>query len=312
MPGGPFRALHVTVDPSNAHTLYAGTYGYGLFRSTDAGATWSEANAGMHSVGINAIAIDPVLPRVIFAGTNSLGVFKSTDAGATWNRLSDGYAGGGLIRAVAIAPTSPTQSLYATDLNSGVFVSPDSGVTWGRARWFRPFPGALAFHPEHAEIAYASAVGGGVFKSTNGGQSWTAVNTGLDNLDTDGLILDPANPETIFVAAGQAIYRSDNAAQTWTRMRTSFRSRALAISSQGSAKGTWYAGGGGMFKSTDAGHTWTAIADGLPSPVLIRSLAVDPSHPEVVYAGTEGSGLYKTGDGGKSWHLTGAAATALK
>src|ERR1035438_8547352 len=80
----------------------------------------------------------------------------------------------------------------------------------------------------------------------------------------------------------------------------------LAISSDHSGAGTWYAGGDGIFKSTDGGHTWTAIDSGLPSPVLLQSLAIDPAHPEIVYAGTEGSGMYKTINGGASWQLIGA------
>ena len=86
-PGGDVRAL--AIDPITPRTLYAGTYGGGVFKSTDAGATWSAANTGLDSTGVTALAIDPNTPSTLYAGTGG-GVFKSTDAGATWGAATPG------------------------------------------------------------------------------------------------------------------------------------------------------------------------------------------------------------------------------
>jgi photosystem II stability/assembly factor-like uncharacterized protein len=137
------------------------------------------------------------------------------------------------------------------------------------------------------------------------------MNTGLADLKIDALVLDPANPETLFAAAGFTIFRSGDGGETWAGISTTkFQVRALALGSDPSGAAVWYAGGRGMFKSSDGGHTWTAIDSGFTSPVLIRSLAIDPTHPEIVYAGTEGGGMYKTTDGGGSWRVIGASGQA--
>jgi photosystem II stability/assembly factor-like uncharacterized protein len=244
------------------------------------------------------------------------------NGGVTWTGASTGFAGAGLIQSMAIAPASPSHRIYAADLNNGMFVSSDAGESWSHADWSRSWiaepstwaniPSALAFHPTRAEVVYAAVLGSGVFKSLDGGQSWKPMNTGLNSLNIDALVIDPANPETVFAAGGQAIYRSNDAGQTWTGIFTRFRVRALALGSDRSGAGDWYAGGAGMFKSSDGGHTWTAIDSGFTSPVLIRSLAIDPAHSEIAYAGTEGSGMYKTADGGKSWRLIGTAGQTLR
>jgi photosystem II stability/assembly factor-like uncharacterized protein len=217
---------------------------------------------------------------------------------------------------MAIAPASQTHTIYAADLNDGIFVSSDAGESWGLASWPRSLgpappnyaniPSAIAFHPSRPEVVYAAVFGAGVFKSVDSGRSWKPMNTGFFNLNISALVIDPANPETLFAANNREIYRSNDAGQTWAGISTRFRARTLAISSDHSGAGTWYAGGDGIFKSTDGGHTWTAIDSGLPSPVLLQSLAIDPAHPEIVYAGTEGSGMYKTINGGASWQLIGA------
>jgi photosystem II stability/assembly factor-like uncharacterized protein len=317
LPTANLRTLHLAIDPSNPRTLYAGTYGHGLFQSTDAGVTWVEADSGIEAMGINAIAVDPSDANVVYAGTAALGIFKSSNGGLTWTSVGTGYAGAGLMRALAIAPASPTHEIYASDLNSGIFVSSDAGESWSKAHWARSYgitvanspnlPTGLAFHPSDPKVIYAALPGAGVSKSLDGALSWKPMNTGLDSLDIDTVVLDPANPSTVFAAGGQAIYRSNDGAQTWTRISIRFRVRALALSSEGAGAGVWYAGGQGMFKSSDGGHTWTAIEAGLPSPRLIRSLAVNPRRSEIVYAGTEGSGMYKTEDGGISWRPIGAA-----
>jgi len=314
----PFgNTLHVAVDPTNPKNLYAGSFGFGLFHSNDAGASWMEADSGIQSVGINAIALEPEHPEVVLAGTDSLGIFRSVDAGATWTRIGARYPGRGLIRAIGIQSASPAHSIYTSDLNDGVFVSSDSGESWTRAPWpgslgpiaanYARIPNAIAFHPTRAGVVYAGVFGAGIFRSTNGGQNWTPLSTGLSATGIDALVIDPSNPDALFAAGGEAVFRSSDGGQNWVRTATKFRVRALALCSERPGSNTWYAGGTGMFKTTDGGHTWTAVDSGLPIPILIRSLAVDPAHCDNVYAGTEGSGMYKTVDGGQTWRLVGGA-----
>lgn len=310
LPAGRLRVLRLAMDPRDHRSLYAGTYGFGMYHSADGGATWMPLNTGLQSAGILAVAVDPVQSNVVYAGTDSLGVFRSADGGATWMQVPNSL-GRGLMRAIGISAASPVPRLYVADLNSGVFTSPNRGETWARAPWATAWiakpvqwpnlPSAIACDPTRPDVLYVSVYSAGIFKSADGGRTWTAINQGIENLKINSVILDPAEPLRLLAVGFQAIYRSDDTGENWVRIRTPFYGRALAI-----APGVWYAGGMGMFKSEDSGLTWVPADRGLPRPVLVRSLAVDPSQPGTVYAGTEGSGLYKTTDGGQSWVPIGA------
>ena len=133
---GAVRAL--AQDPASG-TLYAGTYAGGVFRSTDAGASWTSVAPEIRGQTINALAVDPSAPRTVFAGTFSSGVWRSADGGASWKRvlfggkdLPDRHA---TINAVAIDPVNPRVVYAATDagFNAGVWRSADGGGTWSLA-----------------------------------------------------------------------------------------------------------------------------------------------------------------------------------
>jgi photosystem II stability/assembly factor-like uncharacterized protein len=186
-----------------------------------------------------------------------------------------------------------------------IFKSSDSGQTWtALAAPLAKIPSAIAIHPSRPEIIYAGVSGSGVFKSMDGGQNWTPINTGFGNLNVVSLLIDRANPDTLFAGIATGLYRSTDAGQTWTKVSAIFQARALAPDP--GRPGTIYAGGRGIVKSTDGGLTWTAADSGIASPAIVQSLAIDPAHSDIVYAGTENSGMYKTIDGGMHWQLIGA------
>lgn len=139
----------------------------------------------------------------------------------------------------------------------------------------------LVLHPGDSRILWAGTDGGGVFKSLDGGDSWTPANQGLSDLRITALAVAPGDPDTLYAAAG-----------------------VLPTAA-------------GVFRSTDGGETWTPASRGLPSPPpfcgcgsldLVTDLAVHPRQPEVVYAAA-GGGLYKTGTGGRRWGPLPAGAT---
>ena len=86
--GGNIRAL--AIDPANPATLYAGTNGGGVFKSTNGGASWTAINTGLTSTDVQALAIDPTNPTTIYAGTDGGGVFKSTNGGGSWSTINAG------------------------------------------------------------------------------------------------------------------------------------------------------------------------------------------------------------------------------
>lgn len=159
--GGPVTA--VVVDPSGSATVYLGTEGHGIFKSTDGGATWVAAQSGLGNPYVFTLALDPVTPGTVYAGTQE-GFFKSTDSGGTWVSASTGlYAN---INAVAVAPGVLHVGTYV----GGVFRSIDGGLSWTPTNtglgsqnvW------ALVRDPATPATLYAGT-SAGVFRSVNSG-----------------------------------------------------------------------------------------------------------------------------------------------
>jgi len=151
---------------------------------------------------------------------------------------------------------------------------------------------------------YAGANGPGMFKTTNGGESWTAINIGLTNTQIRAVAVDPLTPSTVYVGtAGGGVFKSIDGGASWVPASiglTNSLINTLAIDPQTPA--TLYAGtsGGGVFRSVNGGTSWTPANLGLTN-LLINTLAIDPSTPSTLYAGTNGGFAFKSVNGGASW-----------
>jgi photosystem II stability/assembly factor-like uncharacterized protein len=182
---------------------------------------------------------------------------------------------------------------------------------------------ALAIDPQTPTTLYAAAHrdwgnGGGVFKTTDGGGRWSAVNVGLtDALGgpefVTALAVDPQTPTTLYAGTDSGgVFKSIDAGGHWSAVNTGLTGGyicTLAIDPQ--TPTTLYAGTeGGVFKSADGGGTWTAVNTGLTN-LNVRSLAVDPRTPITLYAGTGGGGVFKSTDGGGTWTAVNAGLTAI-
>jgi photosystem II stability/assembly factor-like uncharacterized protein len=302
----PVSGLALLIDPSNANTLWAGTYtagvfkttdgaknweplggspdvayamvndpvapqslyaaGYGVFKATDGGASWS--TTGLPSVAyVNALAVDHSHPTTLYLATNGEGVFKSTDAAGTWRRASDGLTTPYLNDILIDVATSPR--LYVST-EAGVFTSTDAGESWDETNLRAPTRG-LAVAATAPPTVYASsfdaAIGGAVFRSTDAGESWEPSATGPMPLGR--VVIDPQDARTLYVGS-QHSYAVNN---------------------------------GGLWKSSDGGAHW--MATGLKSFDFVYALAVDPQSSAVVYAGYS-AGLLKSTDGGAVWRAVNA------
>jgi uncharacterized protein (TIGR03437 family) len=169
---------------------------------------------------------------------------------------------------------------------------------------------AMAIDPSNPATLYAAEYGGGVFKSGNGGASWSASSSGLTNLGVLCLVIDPSNPATLYVGTVKGgVFKSSNGGASWSASNTGFPNtdvRALAIDPWNPA--TLYAGvdspGSGVYKSSNGGASWIASNTGLfsVSYLPVFALAIDPSNPATLYAGKyDGYGVFKSSNGGASW-----------
>jgi photosystem II stability/assembly factor-like uncharacterized protein len=346
--GGTIYAL--AIDPSSPATVYAGTSGNGVFKSTNGGGSWSAINSGITSLRVNALAIDPTSPATVYAGTSGV-VFKSTNGGGSWSAFNTGLSST-IIYAMAIDPSNPA-TLYA-GTNNGVFKSTNGGGIWsaagtsgtsvftlaidpsspatvyagtsggvfkstnGGGNWSAVNTGlttevrSLAIDPSSPATLYAGTMGGGVFKSANGGGSWSAINTGLPNTFVEALAIDPSNPATLYAGTGLGVSKSTNAGGSWTDLTdiNLFNINALVIDPAYPV--ILYAGtyGSGILKSTNGNESWSIINTGLTA-ADVRSLAIDPSSPRTLYTGTWGSGIFKSTDAGGSWSAANTGLTGL-
>jgi Viral BACON domain len=240
---------------------------------------------GPEGAQILSLAVDPVNPSVIYAGSDYGKVFKSTNSGTTWSAINVGSS----VYALALDPGNPA-IIYAADAigdscEGGVLKSTDGGASWS-ITGFRAggFCNAwrLATTPNGTLYAIGDdGIGNGIYKSSDGGAIWTVVRIVNPNgspayLNAYSVTIDPGNPNAVYVGYDGA------------------------CTPPGCFGGGQPPFGLGLYKTNDdGGGSWTATRTALPD--AINTLAIDPTSAATLYAGTLGSGVFKSVDGGGSW-----------
>ena len=318
---GPYGGIihSLAIDPINPATIYAGTDSSGVFKTTDAGASWNGANGGLTNLYVRALAIDPHNPNTIFANTDEA-MFKSTDGGASWRPSNTGLPHGyDLTTPVMIDPIhSNTVYVGAAYTGTGVFKSNDGGASWGASSQglSNLSVTSLAIDPSNSITLYAGTYGfgGGVFKSTDAGNTWNpvaAIVTSAGGIVTSvyALSIDPGSPRTLYAASYVGLFKSIDGGKSWNQTNAglptpAYAPVALVIDPRSSntiyiAFSDVYSGPVGIFKSVNGGASWSPFNDGLAGGV--ETLALDAHNPNTIYAGTDGSGIFKSENGATRW-----------
>jgi len=316
--GGLIASL--AIDPSTPSTLYAGTTagaGDGVFKTTNAGTSWAVMDDGLPSPApVVTIIVDPASPSTIYAGLDELGVYRSTDGGGSWSARSNGLSGR---RVFALAIDSASGALYA-GTDAGVFKSPDAGSTWTQTS-LTAYVEHLADDPTNRGTLYAGTPNTGMYKTTNGGTTWAAINSGIPLPTTVRSVAVAASaPATVYAGAetngSSVFYRTSDGGGTWTAT-SNVGAEALAVSPVDPL--TVYAAVYGILKSTDGGSTWTRSLSGTTGccGLGFLSIVIDPSSPSTVYAGASGNGeangpdggVFKTTNSGGTWMVVNEGIT---
>jgi len=341
---GPFRGGRVTAVagvPGRPLTYYHGATGGGVWKTEDAGLSWKCVSDGYFKTGsVGAIAVSEWDPNVVYVGMGEApirgnvshgdGVYKSTDAGKTWEHV--GLADTSQISRIRIHPRNPDLvyvaalgHVYGPNDERGVFRSKDGGRAWEKILFKNDKAGAidLALDPNNPRILYAGfweasrtphslssgGPGSGLFKSTDGGDSWTEISRrkGLPQgvQGKIGVVVSPAQPDRVWAiveADDGGVFRSDDGGETWQKLNEDRRLRQRAwyysrIYADPKNADTVYVLNTGFYKSVDGGRTYGSI----PAPHGDNhDLWIDPGDPKRMINSNDG-GANVSLNGGLSW-----------
>ena len=334
------RVTTVTGVPSEPFTFYMGPTGGGVWKTTDAGATWlpiTDGQIGAGSMGAIDVALSD--PNTIYIGTGSDGyrsnvsigdgVYKSTDAGKTWTHM--GLKDAGNIGGIRIHPTDPNTAFIAAignpfkpNADRGVFRTKDGGRTWQKVLFVSDSTGAVdvEFQPNNPNVLFASmwraerkpwtiisgAREGGVYRSTNGGDTWTKITNGLPNelVGKSNVAVSNANPNRIYVLMeakpGNGLYRSDDGGLSFSLASTfpQIITRPfyyVTITADPKNADVLYSGAEGYFRSPDAGKTWQPIR--VPHGDN-HDMWINPNNSDIMIQANDG-GANVSLNGGRTW-----------
>ncbi len=258
----------LAADPGSPGTLYAGSFGRrnggsagaGVFKTTDGGLTWTPANSGLAGSEVRVLAIDPMNPTTLYAGTlgGDAGLYKSTDGAGHWAPANNGLPALSSAQSIAIDPHA-TNIVYAGiyaggSTGDGPYKSTDGGQSWhaipfgGQPPKTVPFTAAgWAIDPTNTSTIYAGSfipislpAGGGVYKSTNGGDTWTPISNSPGPISS--IVLDPRSPTTIYAADELGgVSKSTDGGAHWTDVSAGLRDVDFVLAVDPNLPGTIYA-----------------------------------------------------------------------
>src|SRR5579872_226976 len=325
---GPFRtaawvtAVDVPETPLHDHlyTIYAAARSGGLWKTTNAGTTWTNVTDSIGAEAMGAVAVAPSNPNIVWIGEgdqanarssiSGKGVFRSTDAGATWQRmgLSDSHH----IARIVIHPTNPDivyvaaiGHLFSRNTERGVFRTTDGGQTWTRVLYVNDGVGAidLVINRQSPATLYAamydkdrkpwqiveSGPESAVYKTVDGGEKWTRLSGGLPtgNIGRIGIDIYQQNPQILYALLENQNPKSGGDAREVNPVSP------LASGIIGNE----------LYRTDDGGTSWRKVTDvnvaGGKAPYSFNQIRIDPFDDQTVIVNSDS--MYVSRDGGKTW-----------
>ena len=341
---GPYRGGRVTAVAGIANqplVYYMGATGGGVWKTDDAGTTWNNVSDGFFRTGsVGAVSVAPSNANIVYVGMGEAclrgnlssgdGVYKSTDAGKTWAHV--GLPDSSQIGRISIHPTNPDVAYvaavghpYGPNAERGVFRTKDGGKSWQKVLFVNDKTGAadIVMDPSNAQILYATTwqilrtpwnitstgPGGGLYKTTDGGDTWSRLTTGLPavNLGKIGVTVSPVNPQRVWATVEAddrgGVYRSDDGGRTWLLLNDGFNMTARQyyyghIFADPQDVNTVYTFCAKYFyKSTDGGKTYIEVQTPHSD---YHDLWIDPKDHLRMVNGSDG-GAAITFNGGRTW-----------
>jgi photosystem II stability/assembly factor-like uncharacterized protein len=313
----------IIIDPSDPNRLFVAALGHpygpnpdrGVYRSTDGGRTWDKVLYKDENTGAIDLAVDPTNPRTVYAvlwaarqgpweynnaysGPNS-GLYKSTDGGTTWHQLTGGLPtpGEGLGRiGIAVAPSDPNR-IYAwvtsPPARSGIYRSDDAGGAWTRTNDEPRVIGRgddfanVRVDPANPDIVYAANTS--LYRSTDGGHSFTAIKGAPGGDDYHTIWINPTNPDILLLAVDQGATVTVNGGRTWSSWYNQPTAQMFHVTADNRFPywvygGQQESGSAGVVSRSDYGEI--TFRDWHPVGIEEYGYAApDPIHPGIIYGG---------------------------
>jgi len=316
--------VSIALHPTNANILYVATND-AVYKSRDGGLLW-EKFPSFSARRVTTVAIDPQLPATIYAGTMGDAVYKSPDGGQHWLPHNVGLKEHVSFVNQFVFHPALSEKIYAAT-TVGAYYSKDAGREWEeRMNGMKEvhIVVSIAINPKDPTILYAGTTGG-IYRSDDAAMSWKKINNGLIPeqelmasmaLGVNTIEIDRVNPDIVYGGTTKGLFRTANRGERWERIGHALPEPFVSsIVIHPVDPSVIYTGGpGGVWKSADSGRTWQARNQGLAT-LNIRALAMAPKNFQTLYAGTNGSGLYRSTDAGATWvsvPLTAAPAQSSK
>ena len=344
------RVTDMVVDPSDENVVYVGAADGGIFKTTDGGDSWIPIFDDIPTMSIGSLALDPENPNVVFAGTGEAnpsadsipgsGLYKSIDGGQSWELL--GLENAGRIGRIVVHPANSdiihvavSGYIWSPGPDRGVYRTTDGGQTWQRVLFVNEITGAIDIvqRNDNPDVLFAAmwehnrspgdrvvgGLGSGVFKSSDGGDSWERIENGLppqsEIVGRIGLAISPTNPDVMVYVYALAtgplggVYRTVDGGDNWAQVNDA------GISDIHSSFGWWFGNVRidptdeetfwvlGLYKvrTTDGGNGFQVSSDGMH--VDHHAMAFGSGNNPKIYAGNDG-GVYSSTDGGLNFVKT--------
>jgi photosystem II stability/assembly factor-like uncharacterized protein len=347
---GPFRGgrtVAITGVPHQPNVFYMAAVNGGVWKTTDSGNTWNPIFDEQPTGSVGAIAVAPSDPNILYVGSGEGlqrpdlstgdGVYKSTDAGKTWKHL--GLRDAQQITAILVDPKDPNRVFvaaeghpYGPNAERGVFRSTDGGQSFQKVLYKDENTGAadLAFDPANSQTIYAVlwaarvapweirsgesfiGAGSGLFKSTDGGNTWKQLTKGLptaeDGLGRIGVAVAQSTPNRLYVSVeakkNAGIYRSDDAGETWRQVNSDHRvggrgPGAMGIAVAPDNPDVIYVANTTTWKSTDGGKTFVGFK-GAPGGDDYQRIWISAENPQIIALSAD-QGAAISVNGGATW-----------
>lgn len=284
-------------SPQKEDTVYAGAFNAGLYKSTDGAATWEQI---LGQIPVIDFAINPNDDQMIYAA----GSFEDRgrallthDGGKSWNAIYTSATTNSSVRAIALNPSSPEQVVIG--LSQGeLIMSNDAGATWRLIQSYNDRVNQIVWNYDGI---YAVVKGTGVFKSSDGGNSFQLITANLQssgNTSTlsifgssissfNQLAISQNNTQRMFLTTNLGLYESNNGGTSWTFITMPLRQSSISPTAVAIARSSdnivYVSAGSVIYKTTDSGSNWST--SDTQTNNLVNSLIVDPNLPQAAYAG---------------------------